>query len=153
MGRVLKGEKLVSTDELFEIVEDGSPAHGNVEAVLTAMRRLRFANLICSRSSRQRDMVVAMVAARILNPQSKLATSRSWATTTLSDMLGIGDADEGELYQAMDWLLERQQDIESHWNTENNPTGLAKRGVVGSTQRGSPSRKGIRVPGRLHPHR
>jgi len=111
--RVLKGEKLVSTDELFEIVEDGSPAHGNVEAVLTTMRRLRFGNLICTRSSRQRDLVVAMVAARILEPQSKLATSRSWATTTLSDMLGIGDADEGELYEAMDWLLQRQQDIEN----------------------------------------
>ena len=99
--RVLKGEKLVSTDELFEIVENGSPAHGNVEAVLTTMRRLGFARLLCSRSSRQRDLVIAMVAARILKPQSKLATSRSWSSTTLADMIGIGDADEDELYEAM----------------------------------------------------
>ena len=110
--RVLKGEQLVSTDELFEIITDGSPAHGNVEAVMTTMRRLRVANLLCSRSSRQRDLVIAMVGARILKPRSKLATSRSWSSTTLSDMLGLGDADEDELYDAMDWLLERQEDIE-----------------------------------------
>ncbi|MBW1907612.1 MAG: hypothetical protein JRJ24_20420 [Deltaproteobacteria bacterium] len=61
--RILKGDKLVSTDELFEIVEDGSPSHGHVEAVITAMQRLGFASLISSRSSRQRDLVVAMVVA------------------------------------------------------------------------------------------
>jgi len=110
--RVLRGEQLVSTDELFEIIKDGSPAHGNVEAVMTTMRRLRFANLIGSRASRQRDLVIAMVAARIIKPRSKLATSRSWSSTTVSDMLGIGNADEDELYDAMDWLLERQEDIE-----------------------------------------
>ncbi len=110
--RVLRGEQLVSTDELFDIVEDGSPAHGNVEAVMAAMGRLGFAGLLCSRSSRQRDLVMAMVAARILAPQSKLATTRSWSSTTLSDMLGIGAPDEDELYEAMDWLLERQDHIE-----------------------------------------
>ena len=110
--RVLKGEQLVSTDELFEIVEDGSAEHGNVEAVTTTMRRLGFARLLCSRPSRQRDLVVAMVAARILEPQSKIATTRSWSNTTLADTLGVGDADADELYEAMDWLLKRQGDIE-----------------------------------------
>ena len=76
--RVLKGEQLVSTDDLFEIVEDGSRSHGNVEAVLTAMRRLGFERLLCSRQSPARDRVVAMVAARILKPRSKLATTRWW---------------------------------------------------------------------------
>ena len=110
--RILKGERLVSTDEFFEIIEDGSPAHGHVEAVTIAMRRLGFAGLVSSRRSRQRDLVIAMVAARILRPQSKLATTRWWSSTTLTDMLGIGDADEDELYGAMDWLLERQGNIE-----------------------------------------
>jgi len=110
--RVLKGERLVSTDELFEIAEDGSPEHGNVEAVMTAMGKLGVARLLCSRRSRQRDLVVAMVAARILDPQSKIATTRSWSNTTLADTLGVGDADEDELYEAMDWLLERQDHIE-----------------------------------------
>jgi hypothetical protein len=110
--RILKGQHLVSTDELFDIVENGSPAHGNVEAVMTAMRRLGFARLLSSRSSRQRDLVIAMVATRILKPRSKLATTRAWSSTTLADMLGIGQPDEEELYQAMDWLFERQDDIE-----------------------------------------
>ena len=94
LRRVLKGHKLVSTDDLFEIVEDGSPSHGHVEAVMIAMQRLGFAGLVSSKKSRQRDLVVAMVAARILNPQSKLATTRWWGSTTLPDMLGIGNAGE-----------------------------------------------------------
>ena len=77
LRRSLKGEKLVSTDA-FEIIEDGSPAHGHVDAVMTAMRRLDFSRLICSRRSRLRDLVVAMVAARILEPRSKLATTAWW---------------------------------------------------------------------------
>ena len=108
----LKGINLVPADSLFEIVEDGSPSHGNVEAVMIAMQRLGFAGLLSSRKSRQRDLVVAMVAARILNPQSKLATTRWWGSTTLPDALGVGDSDEDELYGAMDWLLKRQEDIE-----------------------------------------
>ncbi len=106
--RVLKGQQLVSTDELFEIVEDGSPDHGNVEAVMTAMDKLGFTRLLCSRASRQRDLIVAMVAARILKPLSKLATARAWSSTTLADVLGIGQLDEQELYEAMDWLLDHQ---------------------------------------------
>jgi len=68
MGRALKGEKLVSADEVFEVVEDGSLAHGHVEAVLSAMRHLGFSGLIASQPSRERDLVVAMVAARVLQP-------------------------------------------------------------------------------------
>jgi transposase len=110
--RVLKGEHLVSTDQVFEIAEDGSAAHGSVEAVLTAMGKLGLAGLLCSRPSRQRDLVLAMVAARLLEPQSKIATTRWWSDTTLADTLGVSDADEDELYAAMDWLLERQEHIE-----------------------------------------
>lgn len=112
LRRSLKGENLVSTDA-FEIVEDGSPAHGHVDAVMTAMRRLDFSRLICSRRSRQRDLVVAMVAARILEPKSKLATTLWWADTTLPEILNVSDADEDDLYDAMDWLLERQSRIEN----------------------------------------
>ena len=112
LRQVLKGKQMVATDEAFEIVEDGSRAHGHAEAVLLAMRRLGFSGLIHSRPSRQRDLVVAMVAARILKPQSKLATTRWWSSTTLTEMLGVDQADEDELYEAMDWLLERQATIE-----------------------------------------
>ena len=112
LRRSLKGENLVSTDA-FEIVENGSPAHGHVDAVMTAMRRLDFSMLISSRRSRQRDLVVAMVAARILEPKSKLATTAWWDDTTLPGMLDVHDADEDDLYDAMDWLLERQCHIEN----------------------------------------
>ena len=113
LRRVLKGEHLVAADELFEIVEEGSPAHGHVEAVWTAMQRLDFPKLLDARSSRERNLVLAMVAARLLEPQSKLATTRWWSGTTLPDLLGIGDADEDDLYEAMDWLLQRQSGIET----------------------------------------
>lgn len=112
LRQILRGKQLVSTDEAFEIVENGSRAHGHAEAVLTAMRRLGFSALINSRPSRQRDLVVAMVAARILKPQSKLATTRWWSSTTLTEILGLGQTDEDELYEAMDWLLEHQASIE-----------------------------------------
>ena len=126
LRRSLKGEKLVSTDA-FEIIEDGSPAHGHVDAVMTAMRRLDFSRLICSRRSRLRDLVVAMVAARILEPRSKLATTAWWTDTTLPEILDVRDADEDDLYDAMDWLLERQSRIENKLagrHLENNALAL-----------------------------
>lgn len=112
LRRQLKGEDFVSAQRGFEIIENGSPAHGHVDAVLTAMKRLNFFSLICSKPSAQRDLVVAMVTARILEPNSKLATSAWWSNTTLPDALPIGDANEDDLYKAMDWLLERQGHIE-----------------------------------------
>jgi len=112
LRRSLKGENLVSTEDVFEIVEDGSPAHGHVEAVLTAMKKLKFSSLLSSRRSRERDIIVGMVAARILQPKSKLATSLWWSDTTLPEILDIKDTDEDDLYNAMDWLIERQSNIE-----------------------------------------
>jgi len=110
--QILKGRKLVPVEEVFQVVENGSRPHGHVRAVLGAMDRLGFARLIGSRPSRERDLVVAMVAARILQPRSKLATTRWWHTTTLPNQLGVADADEDELYAAMDWLVDRQDTIE-----------------------------------------
>ncbi len=110
LTRVLKGESLVAPNEVFESIR--SPHHGHVQAVRAAMRRLGFDKLITSQRCRERDLVEAMVAARILKPDSKLATTRAWHTTTLPELLGVTDADENELYSAMDWLLERQDRIE-----------------------------------------
>jgi transposase len=110
LRRVLKGERLVAAGELFEISR--SWHHGGVQAVLSAMNGLGFDELIASRPSRERQLVKAMVAARVLDPQSKLATTRSWGTTTLPEELEVADATEDELYDTMDWLLERQDRIE-----------------------------------------
>ena len=88
-------------------------AHGHVEAVRAAMKRLGFDALIDAKSLRERDLVVAMVAGRILAPEaSKLGMTQAWSDTTLADDLGLADAHEDELYAAMDWLLERQGGIE-----------------------------------------
>lgn len=108
--RTLKGERLLPIAELFEIVR--SHHHGHVQAVLAAMRQLGFESLIASRPCRERDLVVAMVAARILEPSSKLATVRWWHTTTIPDVFGVADASEEDLYEALDWLIARQEHIE-----------------------------------------
>lgn len=104
---VLRGESVAPS---FAIVR--SHHHGHVQAVLAAMKRLDFAHLVASRPSRQRDLVVAMVAARLLEPHSKLATTRWWHTTTLPQELAVADATEDELYAALDWLAEHQEHIE-----------------------------------------
>lgn len=107
---VLKGKQMLPVDELFEITR--SRAHGAVKAVGTTIKRVHLASLLDRKPSRQRALVLAMIAARILNPQSKLATTRSWGHSTLGEWFGVEDADEDELYAAMDWLLERQSGIE-----------------------------------------
>jgi transposase len=108
--RILRGENLAPVETLFEAV--ASAHHGHVQAVLSAMKRLGFSALLSSRPCRERDLVVAMVAARIIKPHSKLATTRWWHVTTLPEILGVSDATEDDLYDAMDWLLERQERIE-----------------------------------------
>jgi transposase len=106
----LKGTSLVPVEVLFERVS--SFHHGHVQAVQCAMRRLGFASLLGSRPSRERDLVCAMIASQILEPASKLAFTRWWENTTIPQEFGIAAADEDELYDAMDWLLERQPAIE-----------------------------------------
>src|SRR5712692_9700892 len=99
LRRVLRDEALAPADALFEVV--ASTHHGHVQAVRIAMQRLGFDALIASRPSRERDLVVAMVVAGILEPDSKLATTRWWHTTTLPADLGVSDAGEDALYEAM----------------------------------------------------
>ena len=111
LKRHLAGERFVCTDEAFSYVK--SWHHGHVRAVRRAMKRLDFDRLIGTRRCRERDLVLAMVAARILAPASKLATTRSWHVTSLPQVFEVGDAKEDELYAAMDWLLARQDDIEA----------------------------------------
>ena len=86
--RVLKGEELGAVAGGLDVIR--SAHHGHVEAVTTAMRRLGFDALIDARPSRERDLVVAMVAGRIIAPEaSKLAMTQAWADTTLADDLSL----------------------------------------------------------------
>ena len=122
--RALRGETFVSAEDSFECVR--SLPHGHVAAVLGTVRKLGLDKLIASRRSRMRDLTVAMVVTRILDPGSKLALARGLAgdtaVSTLAETLDVVSATEDELYAAMDWLIERQSAIESR---------LAKRHLEG----------------------
>ena len=111
---VLKGETLVPVNEAFEVV--GTRPHGHVAAVLGTLRKLGLDKVIFSRGVRERDLVEAMIVARIIAPCSKLATARGFGRdtrfSTLGEVLHLESADENELYRAMDWLVERQGSIE-----------------------------------------
>jgi transposase len=107
---VLAGQSVRPVEELWQTTR--SRPHGAVQAVRVAMQKLGFESLIASRPSPERDAVCAMVAARILSPHTKLATTRWWHTTTLPEEYGVVDADETDLYAAMDWLLERQGQVQ-----------------------------------------
>jgi len=108
--RLLQDEPLVSPQDLFCTYQ--TLPHGHVEAILRAMRKLGLDSLLAAKGCRERDLVMAMIAARLLHPCSKLATTREWHTTTLAEELSVADATEDDLYQAMDWLLDRQPRIE-----------------------------------------
>ena len=114
MRRSLKGDALVSADDNFEIVR--SRPHGHVAGVVGAARRLQFPELLASQKCRERNLVEAMIAARILEPSSKLALVRGLDAetkeSTLGEVLEVESATHDELYAAMDWLLARQQRIE-----------------------------------------
>ena len=107
---VLRGEELRPLGHSLEIT--ASRAHGHVQAVSATMRRLGLASLLGSKPSRERELVLALVASRIIAPHTKLATTRQWHTTTLAEDFGVTEADEDDLYAAMDWLLERQDTIQ-----------------------------------------
>ena len=110
LRRVLKGQRLVNPEDAFAI--ERSLPHGHVDALLAMTRRLGLDRLIAPKRSPERDRVLAMVVQRLLHPASKLATPRRWHATTLAQALDLGDADEDALYEAMDWLLARQERIE-----------------------------------------
>src|SRR6204780_1350903 len=90
--------------------------HGHVAAVLGCLRNLELDSILDPAPGRQRDLVIAMIVARIIEPASKLATARGLHCATLHHSLGeilhLDSADETELYQAMDWLLPQQSRIE-----------------------------------------
>ena len=111
LRRVLKGETLVAPEQAFAIEQ--SLPHGHVDALLTMVRRLGLDRLIAAKRCRERDLVLAMIIERLIHPASKLATTRLWHTTSLARELDLDDADEDDLYDAMDWLLARQEKIEA----------------------------------------
>jgi hypothetical protein len=124
---VLKGGTVIPPGQDAIRIERSLP-HGHVAAVLGTARRIGLDTLLGPEGNRCRDLVLALLVSRILDPASKLATARrlspDTASSSLGEMLGLGEVDEDELYAALDWLHERQPAIE---------TALAKRHLQGGT--------------------
>jgi hypothetical protein len=107
--RALREETLIPVDQ-FEVVR--SVAHGDVHAVLTTIDRLGLERVLSTRRCPEAAVVTALIAARVIAPHTKLATTRWWHTRTLADDFGLQAVSEDDVYAAMDWLLDRQDAIE-----------------------------------------
>jgi transposase len=115
LAAALKGRSVVGDiQNAFEIVR--SRPHGHVAAVLGTLSRCNLDRVISRSRCRERQLCVAMIAARLISPASKLAITRALSPqtldSTLGELTGCENADENECYAAMDWLLERQAAIE-----------------------------------------
>ena len=113
---VLKGGTVIPAErDAFTVVR--TLPHGHVAAALGTARKIGLERILGPEGHRCRDLVLALVVGRILDPASKLAAARALspatASSSLGEMLGLGTVDEDELYAALDWLLERQPAIET----------------------------------------
>jgi transposase len=117
MKLALTGAKLSideTVDHNFEITR--SLPHGHICLILETIKKLKLDTIISPKPSRNRDLIMAMITARIINPASKLATARGFNSETCSHSLGqllnLENAEQDELYLALDWLLKNQEKIE-----------------------------------------
>lgn len=110
LKKLLKGAVAVNPKDVFTI--ESSAAHGHVEAILGTIKMIGLDYIISSKPCRERNLVLAMIVEQIIHPTSKLGSVRVWPGTTLADELKITDADEDDLYSAMDWLFQRKSRIE-----------------------------------------
>lgn len=122
----LRGGAPTAVDETFEIQR--SLPHGHVAAVLGTLRKIGLDTAIGSKPSRERDLIIAMIVSRIINPGSKLSALNGLcpetAQSTLAEELQLGTVETKEFYESLDWLLARQSRIE---------TKLAKKHLVDGT--------------------
>jgi Transposase DDE domain len=124
---VLKGGTVIPAEQDAFTVTRSLP-HGHVAAALGTARKIGLDRLLGPDGNRCRDLVLALLIGRILDPVSKLAAARTLspdtASSSLGEALGLGAVADDELYAALDWLLERQPAIE---------TALAKRHLQNGT--------------------
>ena len=119
--RSLAGESFLPAASAFRI--EHSQPHGHVQAVLGSIRHLGLDSVLASKPCPERNLVLAMIAERLLHPCSKLATTRLWHSTTLAQQLDVAATSEDDLYRAMDWLLARQPQIEKKLASRHLKTG------------------------------
>ena len=116
LKKVLSGKTVsLEANHDFEIVR--SLPYGHVIAVLETLRKTELDTCISSKPSRERDLILSIIIARLLNPESKLATARGLSLETafcsLGEELNLSNINENDFYDAMDWLIERQDRIEA----------------------------------------
>jgi transposase len=135
LRRLLRGETLVNPTETLTVLR--SLPHGHVAAVLGTLRRCGLEKLIATQRSRSRDLVVAMICSRVIDGVSKLSTAQGLSSQTarnsLGEILRLEEVKEDELYQAMDWLLTRQDWIEAGLAKEHLSDGALVLYDVSST--------------------
>lgn len=115
MRAALQGQRsFENLPEAFEV--ERTLPHGHVAAILGTLRNLGLERVLAAKRSRCRDLVVAMIVARIAKPDSKLATAKGLGPetlkTSLPELLDVEGADEDELYEALDWLVDQKETIE-----------------------------------------
>ena len=124
---LLKGGTVIPHDQDAITIIRSLP-HGHVDAALGTARKIGLDRLLGPGGNRCRDLILALVVSRILDPGSKLAAARALspdtATSSLGEQLALGVVDEDELYSALDWLAVRQPAVEA---------ALAKRHLSGGT--------------------
>jgi hypothetical protein len=113
---VLRGERLLPATDAVEIVR--ALPHGHVLAALGTARRIELDALLPRRApQRRRDLALALIVARLLDPAAKLATARrldaATASDSLGEMLGLGSVTAKDVYATLDWLGSEQSFIET----------------------------------------
>ncbi len=107
---VLKGKTLIDADAALSVRK--SLPHGHAALVHAAAGQLGLPTLL-GPAGRERDLAYALIISRVLRPKPKLSTLAWWNDVTLGPDLGVAGASRNEVYAAMDWLLGRQDTIES----------------------------------------
>jgi len=118
---ILKGEVFVPVDQAMETIR--SRSHGHVVAVRKMLHESGLLKMIAKTPTPRRNIIEALIIARILKPQTKLATNRWWHTTTLPEIMGVEDVDVDDIYDAMDWLVGQQKKIEHALATRHLENG------------------------------
>jgi len=113
---VLKGGTVIPAEQDAFTITRSLP-HGHVAAALGTARKIGLDRILGPDGNRCRDLILALLIGRILDPVSKLAAARTLspatASSSLGEALGLGEVDDDELYAALDWLLARQAAIET----------------------------------------
>src|SRR5215212_433874 len=122
----LAGRRLVDAEEALEVTR--SLPHGHVAAVWAMARKLGFPALL-GPASPQRDLAMALIVARVCRPDSKLATTRWWADTTLGVDLGVAEASTDQVYAAMDWLGDRQDKLQRRLDRKSTRLNSSHLGI------------------------